>query len=181
MISIANVLNATYVSLIALKLLQCAIHTLNRRIGKNEDMYTPSFNVILITAQYFLFGGLEKPGKTPRKDLRKVTDPWIEEYTKYLTHGAREPKTFRSIDDAMCDFFLDFCQETNAIFVRFIRYTTTRYTRLPLGFCALISILGYAVGAPILLVREMLLFRGGPYSLICKVSLDCSSLKKTTS
>ena len=174
MISIANVLNATYVSLIALKLLQWAIHTLNRRIGKNEDMYTPSFNVILITAQYFLFGGLEEARKMPRKDLRKITDPWIEDYTKYLAHGKREKKTFQSIDDAMCDFFLEFCQETNAIFVPYIKYTSNRYLRCPLGFCAIISVLGFAVGTPILILREMIFFGGGPYSVACKVSLDCS-------
>ena len=179
MISIVQLLNTMYVSLTVAKLSQWAVHTLNRRLGKREDMYTPSMNVYLTLFQYFILGEDKTPNKVPRKELRKVTDPWIEDYKRYLAHGKRKPQTFRSMDDAKSDFFLEFCQETNRICLWWTKYTWIPFANYPLGFCAATALLGFlAVGAPIMLLREVLVFGGGPYSMMCKVRLSSQMRKK---
>ena len=164
-----------YASLTICKILQYIFvsYTSSRQDSKKSDQiqYAPSFAVLLQAAQMCLLGGDLHPNKVPRKDLKEISDKWVQDYNHLQqSNNTRPRKTFYHLNDALDDFFQEFCQETTALYVWFDRATGTSYINQPLGLCSMVSLMGAIVGMPFLLLREIIMFqRGGPLSVICKV------------
>lgn len=158
-----------YFTLTAIKLLQWAIHHASIRKGNNPNMYNPSFAAFFTLSNALFLGGQTELRLVPREKFRSITDRWLEAYTAAIQEKTRKAKTFHHLSDALNDFFREFCQETSAFYVPFIKYTATDSLNQPLGFCCLFSNIAFAVGMPFLIAREYCL-GGNALSALCKVS-----------
>ena len=161
---IVGILSNTYLVLTALKLTQWGLHKLNPKQG----MYNPSFSVFMTLLSLVLTGGEMQLSKIPRKDLRVITDKWIEEYHEKVQ--KRGPKTFNSHSEALNDFFVEFCNDSPFYYVWFVSKTSTPYLNQPLGICTAAQLLLFLLGIPFLILREVVFMGGSPLTVLCKVS-----------
>lgn len=165
---IVGILSNTYLVLTALKLTQWGLHKWNR----NEGMYIPSFSVFMTLLSLVLMGGEMQVSKIPRKDLRVITDKWIEEYHKKVQRRA--PKKFSTHNEALNHFFVEFCNDS-PFYVWFVSKTSTPYLNQPLGICTAAQLLLFLLGIPFLVLREVVFMGGGPLTVLCKVSSSAST------
>ena len=92
-----------YVALTVLKLFQWALLTSNKIRKKKEDFYTPSLSIFFNIIGHVVLGAGENNhvGKVPRKELRAVTDPWVEAYNRKYPAIAKQADKTKSDGAAM--------------------------------------------------------------------------------
>lgn len=158
-----------YSTLTVIKLFQWVIHYASIRQGCNPNIYNPSFAVFSALANVIFLGGQTELRLVPRKTFQSITDRWLKAYTQAIQEKTRKPKTFHHLSDALNDSFREFCQETTAFYVPFMKYTSMNSLNQPLGFCSLASMIAFIVVIPFLMVREYSL-GGNALTALCKVS-----------
>lgn len=78
-------------------------------------------------------------------------------------------KTFYRLNDALRDFYMEFCDESSSSMVLWSKYTWVAFLNHPLGLVATLELFAAAVGCLFYLLRELLVKGGTAYSLLCKV------------
>lgn len=136
----------------------------------------PSMKVTNALTDYLLLVRHEKSiTKIPRKELRDITDPWVEKYTaQVIRDKGAEPKVYSSLHDAMSAFYMEFCQESSDFTIHWSLNGFAAFLRQPLGLNATFAVLYFVGIFPIMAVRESKRLGGNVLSLICKMAASAT-------
>ncbi|CAB9525789.1 expressed unknown protein [Seminavis robusta] len=141
--------------------------------SKGKVEMVPSLQV-LIRLLEFVLGQEQELSLIPRKELRAITDPWLQNYTE--KHALKRSsstlaKRFTSLYEAKRDFFQEFCQESTGIHVDLTNIAVP-FLNHPMGLVSLFNFSIFLASVPLLLVREFCISRSwnAPNILICKLA-----------
>jgi len=159
-----------YLGLTAIKLLQMTLGWFSTKAAKGkkdtEKMeYSPSLQVLIS----FIDLLMDAPSaKIPRKELREVTDKWLNDYAMVLQ--SRGPKTFHSLEDAKRSFYEELSQDSSSSLIFTIAKLGTAYLRQPLGVVSVLEFVMYVPLVIIFMFRELII-GGNMRTLPCKLAL----------
>lgn len=174
--SLLGVLIAFYWVLAGGKLLQGCLLLFwpsngNNGNGKRQRVEMVPSVQIMIRIVECLIGQEQELNQIPRKELRSITDPWLQNYAKNYALSPQRSKRFTSLYDAKRDFFRELCEESTGILVDLTNIAVP-FVNYPLGIVSLINFSIFLMSLPFLLVREFLLTRSlqAPNILLCKIA-----------